>query len=197
MATRGPSPRSQDTLGTDGGVQVCHSAVAARPRTGPSLHLLSAYKRLKLKALCKPVRSSLGSPGGSVVKSPPATSRDVGSIPLLGRSSRGGHGCPLQYSCLENPHGQRNLAGYVHGVSKSQTQLNNSNNKSKPYALGRLKDGYPDPCFPETCLPPLLLWVQGSRVVLASSISGSDQLSSVPLPPFAVPDIASRRLNGP
>ena len=29
--------------------------------------------------------------------------RDVGSIPGLGISSRGGHGNPLQYSCLENP----------------------------------------------------------------------------------------------
>jgi len=37
---------------------------------------------------------------------------DVGSIPELGRSSGEGHGNPLQYSCLENPHGQRSLAGY-------------------------------------------------------------------------------------
>ena len=37
---------------------------------------------------------------------------DLGSIPGLGRSPGGGHGNPLQYSCLENPHGQRNLAGY-------------------------------------------------------------------------------------
>ena len=28
--------------------------------------------------------------------------RDTGSIPVLGRSPRGGHGNPLQYSCLEN-----------------------------------------------------------------------------------------------
>ena len=33
-------------------------------------------------------------------------------IPGLGRSPGGGHDNPLQYSCLENPHGQRNLAGY-------------------------------------------------------------------------------------
>ena len=38
--------------------------------------------------------------------------------------SGGGHGSPLQYSYLENPHGQRKLAGQVHGVIKSQTQLN-------------------------------------------------------------------------
>ena len=34
------------------------------------------------------------------------------SIPVLGSSSLGGHGKPLQYSCLENPYGQRNLTGY-------------------------------------------------------------------------------------
>ena len=38
---------------------------------------------------------------------------------LGGRSAGGGHGNPIQYSCLENPHGQRSLAGYIHGVSKS------------------------------------------------------------------------------
>ena len=37
---------------------------------------------------------------------------NLGSIPGLGRSSGGGHGNPLQCSCLENPHGQRSLAGY-------------------------------------------------------------------------------------
>ena len=34
------------------------------------------------------------------------------SIPGLERSPEEGHGYPLQYSCLENPHGQRSLAGY-------------------------------------------------------------------------------------
>ena len=33
-------------------------------------------------------------------------------IPGLGRSCGGGHGNMLQYSCLENPHGQRSLVGY-------------------------------------------------------------------------------------
>ena len=50
-----------------------------------------------------------------VVKNPPANAgdvRDSGSIPGLGRSPGGGHGNPFQYSCLENPHGQRSLAGY-------------------------------------------------------------------------------------
>ena len=56
-----------------------------------------------------------GFPGGSVVKNPPANAgdkRDTGWIPGLGRSLGGGHGNPLQYSCLENPHGQRSVVDY-------------------------------------------------------------------------------------
>ena len=37
---------------------------------------------------------------------------DMGLIPELGRSPGGGHSNPLQYSCLENPHGQKSLVGY-------------------------------------------------------------------------------------
>ena len=37
---------------------------------------------------------------------------DDGLIPGSGRSPREGHGNPLQYTCLENPHGQRSLVGY-------------------------------------------------------------------------------------
>ena len=37
---------------------------------------------------------------------------NLGLIPGLGRPCGEGHGNPLQYSCLENPHGQRSLAGY-------------------------------------------------------------------------------------
>ena len=50
--------------------------------------------------------SHQGSPGGPAVKNPPTmqeTRVDVGSIPGLGRSSGGGNGNLLQYSCLENP----------------------------------------------------------------------------------------------
>ena len=38
--------------------------------------------------------------------------RRPGFNPWVGRFPGGGHGNPLQYSCLENPHGQRNLVGY-------------------------------------------------------------------------------------
>ena len=47
-----------------------------------------------------------------MVKTPLAMRGDLGSIPGLGRSPERGHGNPLPYSCLENPHGQRSLAGY-------------------------------------------------------------------------------------
>ena len=48
---------------------------------------------------------------------------NMGSVCRSGRSPGGGHGNPLQYSCLENPHGQRSLIGDGPGVTKSQTQL--------------------------------------------------------------------------
>ena len=44
-----------------------------------------------------------GFSGGSVVKNLPANAGDAGSVPGWGRSPGGGHGNPLQYSCLENP----------------------------------------------------------------------------------------------
>ena len=48
----------------------------------------------------------------------------MGSIPGSERSPGGGNGNQLQYSCLENPYGQRSLVSYtVHGVTKCQTQL--------------------------------------------------------------------------
>ena len=53
----------------------------------------------------------LGFPGGSDGIESACNMGDLGSVPGLGRSPGGGHDNPLQYSCLENPHGQRSLAG--------------------------------------------------------------------------------------
>ena len=55
-----------------------------------------------------------GFPGSSTDEESSCNEGDPGSIPGLGRSPGGGHGNPLQYSCLEHPHRQRNLAGYRH-----------------------------------------------------------------------------------
>ena len=61
-----------------------------------------------------------------VVKNLPANAnagdvRDTGSIPGSGRSYGGGHGNPLQYSCLENPVDRGAWQATVHGVVKSLT----------------------------------------------------------------------------
>ena len=50
--------------------------------------------------------------------------RDVGSIHGLGRSPRGGHGNPLQYSCPENSMDRGAWQATVHGITMSRTQLN-------------------------------------------------------------------------
>ena len=49
--------------------------------------------------------------------------RDRGLIPGSGRSPGGGHGNPLQYSCLENPTDRGAWWDAVHRVAKSQTRL--------------------------------------------------------------------------
>ena len=65
-----------------------------------------------------------GFPGGSDGKASACNVEDPGSIPGLGRSPGEGHGYPLQYSCLGNPTGRGAWRAAVHGVAKSQTQLN-------------------------------------------------------------------------
>ena len=47
----------------------------------------------------------------------------MGLISGLGRSSRGGNGTPLQYSCLENPMDRGAWWAAVHGVAKGRTRL--------------------------------------------------------------------------
>ena len=55
------------------------------------------------------------------VKNPPANAGDADLIPGLGRSPGVGNDNLLQYSCLENPHGQRSLADYSPWSCKSLT----------------------------------------------------------------------------
>ena len=55
----------------------------------------------------------LGFPCGSAGKESTCDAGDLGLIPWLGRSPGGGHGNPLRYSYLENPHRQRSLAGSI------------------------------------------------------------------------------------
>ena len=64
--------------------------------------------------ICVKVGSLLksGFPYGSDGKESACNARDLGLIPGLGRSPGGGHGNPLQFSCLEDPLGQRSQEGY-------------------------------------------------------------------------------------
>ena len=67
-----------------------------------------------------------GTPGGTVVKSPPANAgdaRDMGSISESGRFPGGGSDNPLHYSCLENSMDRGTWWATDHGVAKGQTGL--------------------------------------------------------------------------
>ena len=68
-------------------------------------------------------RELWGFPGGSGVKNLPASEGDMDSTPGSGRSTGGGHGNPLQYSCLENPMNREAWRAVVHGVSRVRHKL--------------------------------------------------------------------------
>ena len=57
----------------------------------------------------------------AMVKNLPASARDVGLIPALGRSPEEGNGNPLQYSCLENCMDRGTWQATVHKVAESDT----------------------------------------------------------------------------
>ena len=61
--------------------------------------------------------------GGSDSKVSACNVGDLGSIPVLGWSSGGENGNPLQYSCLENPMDWGAWGAAVHGVAKSRIWL--------------------------------------------------------------------------
>ena len=63
----------------------------------------------------------LGFPSSSNDKESACNAGDLGLIPGLERSPGGGHGNPLQYSCLESPIDRGAWWATVHGVAKSQT----------------------------------------------------------------------------
>ena len=65
----------------------------------------------------------MGFPGDSDGKESACNVGDLGSVPGSGRSPRGAHGSPLQYSCLENPMDRGTWWATVHEVAGSQTLL--------------------------------------------------------------------------
>ena len=58
-----------------------------------------------------------------MVKNLAANAGDTGSVSESGRSPGGGHGNPLQCSCLENPMDRGAWQGTVHGVAESYTTV--------------------------------------------------------------------------
>ena len=74
---------------------------------------------------CKQILYCL-SQAALVLKNPPANiedTRDLGSVPGLGRYPGVGNGSPLQYSCLENPLDRGAWLTTLHGVTKSWARL--------------------------------------------------------------------------
>ena len=77
--------------------------------SGQHIHLTGKGPQFKTRRKQLDLQT-LGFPGGSDSKESACNVGDLGSIPGVGRSPGGGHDNPLQYACLENPHGQRSLS---------------------------------------------------------------------------------------
>ena len=92
-------------------------------REAPQTHTYHTYINTHIHTYTVHTHTHTHFPDGSVVKNPPASGRDVGSIPELGRSPGLGNGNLLQYSCLENPMERGAWWATVHGVAESWTQL--------------------------------------------------------------------------
>ena len=83
-----------------------------------------SFKSLDAQRL-PPVRVFWGFPGGSLVKNLPAMQETWAGSLGWEDSSGGGHGNPLQYSCLENSMDRGDWQGTVHGVAQGQTRPSN------------------------------------------------------------------------
>ena len=101
----------------------------SRPPLSPGLRSLFPLLRLKRKEWHNKSFSLIAfyqaSQVGSVGKESACNAGDagdVGSIPALGRSPRGGHGNPLQYSCLENPMDRGAWRAALHEVMTEATE---------------------------------------------------------------------------
>ena len=75
------------------------------------------------KELCEISGFLEGTSGKELLPTNAGDIRDVGSIPWSGRSPEGGHGNPLQYSCLENSMDRGAWWVIAHRVTKSWSQL--------------------------------------------------------------------------
>ena len=83
--------------------------------------VFAAYSIPKFRGICFHTLESMGFCGGSDYKESVCNAGDLNSIPGSGRSPGGGHGNPLQYSCLENSMDRGAWWTTVHRVIKSWT----------------------------------------------------------------------------
>ena len=77
-----------------------------------------------------------------MVKNPLASAGDVRDMGLISGSERspgGGHGNPLQYSCLENPMDRGAWQATVHRVAKSQTGLKQLSTLAGSFKKAKMK----------------------------------------------------------
>ena len=73
----------------------------------------------------------------------PLVAGDLGSVPALGRSPGGGRGNPLQYSSLENPHGQRrSLVGHSPWGCKESDRAERLSTRKDPVSLYQRRHTY-------------------------------------------------------
>ena len=101
------------------------SAVERQCRKNPYTHNFMQSRKLGLKGHFKPSipdrERSEQFPQSLSGKESVCNAGDEGSIPGSGRSPRGGHGNPLQYSSLENPMDSGAWWATIHGVVESDT----------------------------------------------------------------------------
>ena len=86
--------------------------LAKNPRAMQETLVLSWVGKIPWRRNRLPTPVFMGFPGGSDGKESACNARNLGSVPGLGRYPGRRHDNPLQYSFLENPHGQKNLASY-------------------------------------------------------------------------------------
>ena len=72
-----------------------------------------------------------------VIREHDCQSRGHGFYLRLGRSPGGGHGDPLQYSCLEDPRDRGVLLATVHGVTKSWMDMTDQYAQLQAFSLSQ------------------------------------------------------------
>ena len=105
-----------------------------------------------------PTAVFLGFPGRSDSKESTCSVSDLGSVSGPGRSPGGGNGNALQYSCLENPYGQRSLTSYNPWGHKELDTTERLNTAHKNITLNIFTYGITHVVCLSCCLFALIFW---------------------------------------